>query len=100
MLTTSEALGRWIQVFVEAQFKRGESDDPNDDSGYVRVILEDQSGIQLYPLENETGYGYSNMFWDDIDFVRPKWGLYRNLSDLHQPSDWQIFQNVQIWKKD
>jgi len=56
MLTTSEALGRWIQVFVEAQFKRGESDDPNDDSGYVRVILKDQSGIQLYPLGNETGY--------------------------------------------
>jgi hypothetical protein len=32
--------------------------------------------------------------------IRPKWGFYRALDDAHQPSDWQLFQNIQIWKKD
>jgi hypothetical protein len=42
---------------------------------------------------------FTQMWWDGANF-RPKWGLYRKKSPkVYQFSDWQLFQNVQIWKK-
>jgi len=98
-----DLLGKWYQVLIEANYKNGVSEVPNEESGYVRVLMKDQFGRQVYPTGEESGVGYCSMFWDGMDpttdFVRPKWGLYRNLSELHDDYDWQLFQNVQIWKK-
>lgn len=99
-----DVLGRWFQVYIEANYKNGVEAIPNEESGYVRVIIKDQFGVQVYPTGSDTGYGYTSMFWDGMDpatdFVRPKWGLFRTVSDYHDDYDWELFQNIQIWKKD
>ena len=98
LLSLSNFTGKWIQVRLEVLYKQGKVSGSTN-SGYVKVILKDQNGVQLYPKGSNTGLFYGNMFWSDADFVRPKWGLYRAISAEHQPYDWQLFQNIQIWSK-
>ncbi|KZS11427.1 Uncharacterized protein APZ42_024216 [Daphnia magna] len=88
LLGLQQVKGKWIQVFVEAAFKK------KSEGGYIRVTMKDEKGkdlIRSKTIEHE-------MWWDNANF-RPKWGLYRKKSPGYQPSDWQLFQNVQIWKK-
>ena len=73
MISLDDALGRWLQVMVESQNSNGNyADSPNP--GYVRVVLKDLDGVQLYPTQPDEGLIYCNMFWDDMDYQRPKWG--------------------------
>jgi hypothetical protein len=94
-------LNRWIQAFVEVQYKNGESNEEtlNLNDGYVRVILKDQYGVQIYPLNDDSGVMRSNMFWDGVDYARPKWGLYRAIANEYNDFDYELFQNVQIWQR-
>ena len=85
MIPLRVALGRWIQAFVQVYY--------SGIDGFVRVILKDQNGVQLY--DNEIS---QPMWWSDSTFVRPKWGLYRTKSDFFNDFDWQKFQNIQIWR--
>ena len=122
MISLQESLGQWIQAFVEAQYGVG-NDASSANPGYVKVMLKDINGRVIWPQNPEDGLVYNDMFWPEADFVRPKWGyallvfqystaftlsiiflritnrLYRRLDDGHNPIDWQLFQNVQIWKK-
>ena len=98
LLTLSDFTGKWIQVYVEVLYKQGK-ESGSADSGYVKVILKDHNGVQLYPIASDPGLFYGNMFWSDAVCVRPKWGLYRAVSADFQPYDWQLFQNIQIWSK-
>ena len=87
MLSLADATGKWIQTFVEVKYSNGSD-------GFVNVILKDTTGATLYSRKIT-----HPMWWSDSDFVRPKWGLYRAKSDVFNPSDWENFQNVQIWRQ-
>lgn len=74
IMPLSDATGRWFQVMVESQFSAN-NDSRACDAGYVRVVLKDENGVQLYPIEPEDdGVIFNDMFWIETDFVRPKWG--------------------------
>jgi len=87
MLSMPDVLGKWIQAFVEVKYSSGSD-------GFVNVILKDTNGGTLYSKTIP-----APMWWSDSDFVRPKWGLYRAKSNVFNPTDWENFQNVQIWRK-
>ena len=93
MVPLTSVIGKWTQAFVQVNYKRGNTSGSSN-SGSIRVILKDQNAALLYDQ-----VFYHDMFWAEADFVRPKWGLYRQISDLFQSADWELFQNVQIWKK-
>ncbi|KZS13062.1 Uncharacterized protein APZ42_021895 [Daphnia magna] len=89
-LEINQVKGKWIQAFVEAAYKK------RSEGGYIRVTMKDENGKLL---RDSTKIRH-NMWWDNKSYpFRPKWGLYRKISPAYQPSDWQLFQNVQIWKK-
>ena len=62
-------------------------------TGYADITLKD--------LKNEIVYQekiFGDFWWDNVHHYRPHWGLYR-LKDEHQNgTDYQSFQNIQIWK--
>jgi len=93
MVPLTSVIGKWTQAFVQVNYKRGNTSGSSN-SGSIRVILKDQNAALLYDQ-----VFYHDMFWAEADFVRPKWGLYRQISDVFQSADWELFQNVQIWKK-
>lgn len=94
MTSLTSVLGKWTQAFVQVNFKSGNTNgSPN--SGSVRVILKDQTGNQVLTDQ----LIYHDMYWPQADFARPKWGLYRSISSLYQSADWELFQNVEIWKQ-
>ena len=66
-------------------------------SGSIQVILNDQSGKQLFEK-----IIYNRMVWTAASFYRPKWGLYRYKSSQYQQlANWElIFSDIQIWKKE
>ena len=105
MLTLPDVLGRWIQVRVEAQFYKSYVPQDEQNSGFFSVTLKDENGVQLFPQSQDPTIFYSSMFYDfgtsssfHWPFIRPKWGMYRNISDLLQDYDVELFQNIQIWK--
>ena len=93
MIPLTPVIGAWTQAFVQVNFKSGSTPGASD-SGSIRVILKDQVANLLF----DQVY-YHNMYWPEADFVRPKWGLYRANSSSFQSADWELFQNVQIWKQ-
>jgi len=77
--------GQWTNVRVEASYR-------NDTTGYVTVTLRRINGEPITKVISDVvTYGTST--------VRPKWGIYRILSDDFNDVDTIKFQNVQIWKK-
>ena len=88
LLPLKSVVGTWIQATVEANFTNSKQ------NGYVKVLLKSQTGIQL--VSQQTSFV---TYWSGAQFVRPKWGLYRKISSTFQASDTQLFQNVQIWKR-
>ena len=88
LLPLKSVVGNWIQATVEANFTNSKQ------NGYVKVLLKSQTGIQL--VSQQTSFV---TYWSGAQFVRPKWGLYRKISSTFQASDTQLFQNVQIWKR-
>ena len=88
LLPLKSVVGAWIQATVEANFTNSKQ------NGYVKVLLKSQTGIQL--VSQQTSFV---TYWSGAQFVRPKWGLYRKISSTFQASDTQLFQNVQIWKR-
>jgi len=93
MVPLSSVIGKWTQAFVQVNYKSGKTPRASN-SGSIRAILRNQNANLLF----DQVY-YHNMYWPEADFVRPKWGLYRANSSLFQSADWELFQNVQIWKK-
>ena len=93
MIPVSSVAGNWIQAYVKVDYKSGNTAGSST-SGSIQVTLKDQRSGLLYDK-----LIYHNMFWPEADFVRPKWGLYRTMSDSFQSADWELFQNVQIWEK-
>ena len=92
MLPMTSVVGKWIQAYVNVQFKNGSTPGAAT-SGSVQVILKDQSAKTLFQ-----GLFYNDMFWNLATYYRPIWGLYRTTSPVDL-SDWQLFNNIQIWKK-
>lgn len=90
-------LGKWVQAFVQVSYKPGKVAGSKN-SGSIRVIIKDEVGKTLFPLGDDVNLFYNNMFWDSASFVRPKWGLYRKIDNSFQSSDYELFQNIQIWK--
>jgi hypothetical protein len=88
LLPLKSVLGTWIQATVEANFTNSKQ------TGYVKVLLKSQTGSQL--VSQQTSFV---TYWSGAQFVRPKWGMYRKISTTFQPSDTELFQNVQIWKR-
>ena len=86
----------------KAQFKSSTNSQIDRDVGSVRVILKDINGRVLYPTREDTGLFANNMFPAGTSYVVPRWGIYRQLdaNTAFNPSDWQLFQNVDIWKRD
>lgn len=101
MVLLTSIIGKWTQAFVQVNYKRGNTPGSSN-SGSIHVILKDQNAAllcdQVFYHEMVIGF-YWLYFWTEADFVRSKWGLYRQISDLFQSADWELFQNVQIWKK-
>ena len=94
MVPISAVVGKWTQAFVQVNFQNGVTPGAAT-SGSIQVILKDQSDNQLFQ-----GLFYNDMYWNLANFYRPKWGLYRSISTLYrQPGDWELFNNIQIWKK-
>ena len=88
LLPLKTVLGNWIQATVEVNYSNIPS------NGYVKVLLKSQNGRQL--VVQQTSF---RTYWVKADFVRPKWGLYRQIDSAFQPSDTELFQNIQIWKR-
>ncbi|EFX87240.1 hypothetical protein DAPPUDRAFT_97333 [Daphnia pulex] len=63
LLDLKDLKGKWIQVFVEAVFKKKEN------GGYIRLILKDENGDDLTTELNIP----HEMWWEEAHF-RPKWG--------------------------
>ena len=68
--------GKWISAFVRSKY--------NDGKGYLEVILRDaQSGTTLLShIDNNI-----DMFRNNADFNRPKWGIYRDIQDKNNLRD-------------
>lgn len=49
ILDLQDVLGRWIQAFIQVHYRNGTS------SSHFRIILKDENGIQIFPLNNATG---------------------------------------------
>ncbi len=86
LLPLKSVVGNWIQATVEANY--------SNLNGFVKVLLKSQDGRQL--VVQQTSFV---TYWVAADFVRPKWGLYRKFNSAFQPSDTELFQNIQIWKR-
>ena len=87
MSSLSSVIGLWVQAYVKIQYST---------KGSIQIILNDkEKGTNIY-----TKTFRNNNVWGKLKF-RPKWGLYREIdkSAYRQPGDWQLFNNVQIWKK-
>ena len=71
MLEIKDILGRWIQVRVEAQFKKSFIPDDKENSGYFSVIIKDEKGVQLFPQSQDPDIFYNSMFYDlgNIQFI-------------------------------
>lgn len=94
MLSLSSARGKWIQAYVRVNYMSDATPGKNT-SGSIQVILNDQSGKLLFEKTI-----YNKMVWNAARFYRPKWGLYRSKSSQYQqPADWELFNDIQIWKK-
>lgn len=89
LLSLSAVVGRWIQAYVEVQYS-------TSSSGYVHVTLKDQNGAQLYDARV---VGPTFPPTSQPQTIYPKWGLYHGNDNAYQSSDWELFQNIQIWKK-
>ena len=90
-----DALGRWLQASVQIHYQNA--------SSYFRVTIKDENGFELFPLNNASGIFNCNsceLLRETGHTIHPKWGFYRAHDDLHQPSDWQLFQNIQVWRDD
>jgi len=101
MLDLQSATDKWIQAFVQVQYRSTTDSQADSDNGSVRIILKDINGKVLYPPKQDTGLYVLSTFPQGTDYVAPKWGFYRQFSQdfLFHASDWQLFQNVNIWKK-
>ena len=96
MLSLSSVKGKWIQAYVRVQYMSDATPGKDSTSGSIKVILNDQSGKQLFEKTI-----YNKMVWTAASFYRPKWGLYRSKSSQYQqPADWELFNDIQIWKKE
>ena len=73
IMPISDATGRWIQVMVESQFSAN-NDSRACDAGYIRVVLKDENGVQLHPNPGDDAVIFNSMFWNQFEFIRPKWG--------------------------
>ena len=93
MVPLTAVIGKWTQAFVQVNYKSGNTAGASN-SGSIRVTLKDQNGNSL-----SNQLIYHDMYWPQADFIRPKWGLYRKKSSSFQSADWELFENVQIWKK-
>ena len=87
MAGLSSVIGLWVQAYVKVQYST---------KGSIQIILNDkEKGTNIY-----TKTFRNNNVWGKLKF-RPKWGLYREIdkSAYRKPGDWQLFNNVKIWKK-
>lgn len=89
LLPLQSVVGNWIQATVDVSYRS------NSNYGYIRVLLKSPTGRLLLPVQQVWFITY----WPQADFVRPKWGIYRKINSAFQPSDTELFQNVQIWKR-
>ena len=81
-------LGKWLQVNVDAIFgSRG------------RLVIKIMSINDNHPLMHYENSSL-NMWKEDADFIRPKWGIYRSLNDKQSLRDEVIdFADIQIRAK-
>jgi len=81
-------LGKWLQVNVDAIFgSRG------------KLVIKIMSINDHHPLMHYENSSL-NMWEEDADFIRPKWGIYRSLNDKQSLRDEVIdFADIQIRAK-
>jgi Polysaccharide lyase len=88
LLPLKSVVGTWIQATVEVNYSNTPS------NGYVKVSLKSQDGRPLADKQKSF-----RTYLSGAQFVRPKWGLYRQINNAFRPSDTELFQNIQIWKR-
>ena len=87
----SAVRGTWIQAFVQVFYA--------EVAGFIRVILKDRMGNQLFPTANQTGVFLVDTFHPEWKSVKPRWGLNRKVSPDYPNVEYQLLQNLQVWKK-
>jgi hypothetical protein len=64
----SAILGIWINASVTAKYT---------EAGSLSVMLKKDDGTMVLSYKNDN----INLWGDGLDFIRPKWGFYRNQRD-------------------
>jgi hypothetical protein len=68
MVPLSTIMGVWLNAAVTAKFS---------EQGSLQVSIKKDDGTVLANYKNDN----INLWGDGLDFVRPKWGFYRNQRD-------------------
>lgn len=75
--TLTGAKDVWLSVYVQATFS---------DAGSLTLTIEKPDGSTLISVEEN-----DIDLWRGGDFVRPKWGIYRGLSDQLRPDEERVY---------
>ena len=89
LLPLKTVLGNWIQATFKANFM------DSSKSGYINVSFKNLNGSQLLQGVKAS----FRTFYSGAEFVRPKWGLYRAINSASNEFDTELFQQIQIWKR-
>ncbi len=67
-------------------------------ASFVTIVIDNWKNVYTFFHTLQLSLFLGNFWWDNAEHYGPKWGLYRHKSNVFPASDYQYFQNVQIWK--